>query len=73
MRLFRNRNQKAVNPRQEKLAAGIAGKIISWQRKTADHLNGQAAGLSPKGILLLLILFCVLFAAVNLYLLIHSI
>ncbi len=72
MRLFRNRNQKAVNPKQEELAAGIASKIISWQRKTADHLNAKTAQLSPKLRLLLLILFCVLFAAVNLYLLIQS-
>ncbi|MFC4212447.1 hypothetical protein ACFOWA_14705 [Pedobacter lithocola] len=72
MRLFRKR-QTAVNPKQEELAAGIARKIIGLQTKAADHLNGKAANLSAKSRLFLLILFCVLFAAINLYLLIHSI
>lgn len=72
MKLFRKR-QTAVSPKQEELAAGIAEKIIRWQTKAADYLNGKAVHLSAKTRLFLLILFCVLFAAINLYLLIHSI
>lgn len=72
MRLFQN-TKKAANPEQEELAAGIATKIISWQTKLADHLNGKTAKLSPKARLLLLLVFCIMFAAVNLYLLLHSI
>lgn len=72
MKLFQKR-QTAVNPKQEELAAGIAGTIIGLQTKAAEYLNGKTAHLSAKTRLFLLILFCVLFAAVNLYLLIHSI
>lgn len=72
MKLFRKR-QTAVSPKQEELAADIAEKIIGWQTKAADYLKGKAAHLSPKAKLFLLILFCAMFAAVNLYLLIHSI
>ncbi|MGY4539444.1 hypothetical protein ACVW0P_003878 [Mucilaginibacter sp. UYNi724] len=72
MKLFRKK-LLAVNAKQEELAAGIARKIIGLQTKAADYLNGKAAHLSAKSRLFLLILFCVLFAAINLYLLIHSI
>ncbi|MFC3559492.1 hypothetical protein [Pedobacter jamesrossensis] len=72
MKLFRKK-PLAVNVKQEELAAGIAGKIIRWQTKAADYLNGKSAHLSAKARLVMLILFCVLFAAINLYLLIHSI
>ncbi|MES2458250.1 MAG: hypothetical protein V4594_22015 [Bacteroidota bacterium] len=72
MRLFR-RKQIAVNPKQEELASTIAGSIIGLQTKAAGYLNSKTAHLSAKTRLLMLILFCVLFAAINLYLLINSI
>lgn len=62
-----------VSPKQEELAAGIAGMITRLQTRTSDYLNGKTAHLSAKARLFLLILFCVLFAAINLYLLIQSI
>jgi len=72
MRLFRKR-QTAVSQKQEELAAGIAGKILRWQTKAAEYLNGKTAHLSREATLFLLIVFSTLFAAINLYLLIHSI
>ena len=72
MRLFRKK-PGAVNVKQEELAANIAGRIIRWQTRAADYLNGKTAYLSPKAKLFILILFCALFAAINLYLLINSI
>ncbi|HEK19748.1 MAG TPA: hypothetical protein ENO28_04770 [Bacteroidetes bacterium] len=72
MRLFQKR-QTAVNQKQEELASTIAGTILGLQTTAADYLNGKAAHLSGKARLFMLILFCVLFAAINLYLLINSI
>ncbi|EHQ25490.1 hypothetical protein [Mucilaginibacter paludis] len=72
MKLLRKR-QTAVSPKQEELAAGIAGTIIGLQTKAADYLNEKASHLSGKARLFMLILFCVVFTAINLYLLIHSI
>lgn len=72
MKLFR-RNTTNSNPRQEELAGSIAGRLIYWQTKAADYLNGRTKHLSAKTRLVLLILFCILFAAINLYLLFHSI
>lgn len=72
MKLFR-KNRKAGNPRQEAIAEGIAAGIIRYQRQLAAYLNRRAQHLSLKTRLILLILFCLLFAAINLYLLIHSI
>ncbi len=72
MRLFKRKNLP-VNTKQEELAAGIAVRIIRWQTQIARYLNGKTKDLSAKAGLTLLILFCVLFGAINLYLLIHSI
>lgn len=72
MRLFK-RKILPVNTKQEELAVNIAGKIIKWQTKAANYLNGKAKDLPAKSRLMLLIVFCVLFAAINLFLLIHSI
>lgn len=72
MRGFRKK-PGTVNVKQEELAAGIAAKIIRWQTRAADYLNGKTAHLSKKTKLSILIVFCSMFAAINLYLLIHSI
>lgn len=72
MKLFR-KNRKAGNPRQEELAGRIAGSIIERQTRIAAYLNGKTRHFSRRQMLLLLIVFCLLFAAVNLYLLIGSI
>lgn len=72
MRLFRKRTRDA-SPKQEAIALDIAGRLLRFQRKLADRLNKGAAGLPPNTVKVLLILFCLLFAAVNLYLLINSI
>lgn len=72
MKLFRKK-QPLYNPRQEELADSIAGCIIRWQTRIAGYLNNSTKDLSDKTRLMLFILFCVLLAAINLYLLIHSI
>jgi hypothetical protein len=72
MRLFR-KNKIAGHPRQDDLAGRIAGRIISVQERLASCLNSKTRHLSRRTKLLLLIVFCLLFAAVNLWLLIGSI
>lgn len=73
MRLSCKKQIPDSSPKQEKLAAGIAGNIIRWQTRIAVYLNSKTKDLSGKSLLILLILFCALFAAINLYLLIQSI
>ncbi|KAA8480077.1 uncharacterized protein DUF3989 [Arcticibacter tournemirensis] len=57
----------------ERLAAVIAGRIISAERKIASCLNKTVARLPPKVRIAILGLLSLLFAAYNLYLLISSI
>lgn len=72
MRLFKRR-QKQASQKQEAIALGIAERLLRFQRKLADRLNKGAAGLPLNTVKVLLMLFCLLFTAVNLYLLINSI
>lgn len=72
MRLFRKRIREA-SPKQEAIAVCIAERLLRIQRKLADRLNKGTAGLPPYTVKVLLTLFCLLFAAVYLYLLINSI
>jgi hypothetical protein len=70
MRIFKK--QAAASPKQEELAGRIAGSIIRRQIQIAGYLNGKTKHLSGQRKLLWLILFCVVFAAINIYLLINS-
>lgn len=72
MKFFGNKTRSG-NLRQEELADRIAKNIIRWQTRIAGYLNNRAKGLSEKARLYLLILFCVLFATLNIYLVIRSI
>lgn len=71
MKLFKERAKQA-NPKQDAIASEIAKTLLRLQRHLADQLNSVAARL-PIGIVrLLLMLLCILFAAVNIYLLVQS-
>ncbi len=72
MKLFR-KNKTATGPRQEELAGRIAGRIVSIQERLATCLNNKTRHFSRRRKLMLLIVFCLLFAAVNFWLLIGSI
>ncbi|MGN8068403.1 hypothetical protein [Mucilaginibacter sp. 22184] len=72
MKLFR-KNRTATGPKQEELAGKIAGRIVRLQVRIAGYLNNRTKHFTRKRKLLLLIVFCLLFAAVNLWLLISSI
>lgn len=73
MKLFRKRKRTALRPRQEKMAANIAGRIVRVQSRIADRLNERTRHLTRRQKLVWLILFSLLFGAVNLWLLIGSI
>ncbi|GEM_PF-3275161 len=72
MKVFR---KKPLPPSasNERLAAAIAGRIISAERKIAACLNTAVARLPPKVRMAILGLLSLLFAGYNLYLLISSI
>lgn len=73
MKLFRKKKKVTDNPRTEELANRIAGRIVRVQHRLADYLNAKAFGVDNARKRLYLILFILLFGAVNLWLLIGSI
>jgi hypothetical protein len=72
MNLFRKK-QGDSNIRQEETAGKIAARIIRVQTRMADYLNSKTRNLSAQAKLMLFVLFCAAFAAINLYLLIQAI
>ncbi len=54
------------------IAERIAGRLLYYQRKTADYLNRKTAGMSRKLLLLLLAGFCLASGSYCLYLLIKA-
>lgn len=72
MKFLRKKEAKS-STRSEELATRIAGNIIRLQTGVAHYLNNRTTHWSKRTKLSLLIMFCVLFAAGNLFLIIHSI
>lgn len=68
MKLFGKRWEK-LSPRQDVLAAELAGRIVRNQRRLADWLNRKTAGLTVRGWLLILVAFCIAFGSYCLWLL----
>jgi hypothetical protein len=63
MKLFKQRTEKQLNQQQQDMAGKIATGILNGQRKIADQLNRQTAGLSKKAWLWLLVGFCLTFGS----------
>jgi len=63
--------EKPLSAGQEKLAARIAGRILSMQRKTADYLNDRTAKVSAKTWLIVLMVFCGITGTYLIYLLVQ--
>jgi hypothetical protein len=72
MSLFR-KSKKVDNKRQEVLASRMAKAIICRQTLIAAYLNHKTRNWSEKTSLYLLLVFCVVFAAINTYLITQSI
>ncbi|TCC98484.1 hypothetical protein [Pedobacter hiemivivus] len=58
MRLFNKRKKRPLSSKQEQTAGRIALAILGYQQRVADYLNGKTEGVSSKGWLILLVLFC---------------
>lgn len=72
MKLLRKIRAQRLSPKQEQLAARLAGRITAAQHRAADWLNGKTARLRPGTWLALLVLFCAAGGAYCLYLLIAA-
>lgn len=72
MKFLRKKGTKS-SARYEELTTRIAGNIIRLQTGVAHYLNNRTTHWSKRTKLSLLIMFCVLFGAGNLFLIIHSI
>ncbi len=70
---FLRKRQANNSTNSEELAGRIAGNIIRVQTGFAHYLNSRTTHWSERTRLTLLIVFCVLFAAANLFLIIYSI
>ena len=66
----RKEQQAAVN---EKLAEKIAGKILCVQSGIAGFLNGKTKMLSTMGKKIILLVFCLVFGMLSLWILISAI
>lgn len=71
MRVLRKKKvMERPTTQHEELAGKIATTIIRAQTYLADYLNAKANKLSKKEKLILFVAFNILFAAVNIYILI---
>ena len=73
MGLFRKRKQKALTERQEKLAGQVAAAIIRRQTQAAGYLNRKTQYWNKSSKIIALLLFCLLFGGISLYLLLKAI
>ena len=71
MNLFHKRKPKSY-PKAEALAERIAGRIIRRQSRIAGYLNRKTQYWNKASKLIALLLFCLLFGSLCLYLIIKS-
>lgn len=69
MNLFKKQKEKKLAAGQEKIAEGIAGRILKAQRRIADYLNGISRNWTPSRWKFLLVTFCLNFGSYCIYLL----
>jgi hypothetical protein len=73
MSLFWKRNkERALNPRQEKIAGKIASVIIRRQIQVAGYLNRKTQYWNKTSKVIALLVFCMVFGGISLYLLIEA-
>jgi len=74
MGLFRKRKQnKLLTSRQEALAGKVAAVIVYHQARIANYLNRKTAYWNKRAKITALLLFCLAFGGISLYLLIKAI
>lgn len=71
MKLFRKRPAE-LSGRQQAIAEQIAGRILVWQRRSADYLNDKSSELSIRTWRIMLLGFCLVFGFYCGYLLLQG-
>ena len=73
MGIFWKRDRhRVLTDRQERLAARVAANLIRRQTKIANYLNRKTQYWNKSSKVIALILFCLAFGGVSLYLLIKA-
>jgi hypothetical protein len=65
--------RKPLTDRQEKLAGQVAAAIVRRQTQVANYLNRKTAYWNRSAKITALVLFCLAFGGISLYLLIKAI
>jgi hypothetical protein len=74
MGIFWKRNRhKLLTDRQERLAARVALGIVRRQTQVADYLNRRTQYWNRSSKLIALVVFCLVFGGISLYLLLKAI
>jgi len=73
MGLFRKRKAKHLTAREERLAGQVAALIVHRQTQVANYLNRKTAYWNRSAKLTALLLFCLVFGGISLYLLLKAI
>lgn len=71
--LFKRRKIAIENPIKDKAAKGIAKFLMIMQTKFSDFMNKRTKNISPKGLRLSLIVFCVFGGGFSIYLIAQAI
>ncbi|MFN0290131.1 hypothetical protein [Pedobacter helvus] len=69
MNLFKKHKEMKLGSGQEKIAEGIAGRILKAQRRIADYLNAISKDWTPYRWKFLLVTLCLSFGSYCIYLL----
>lgn len=71
--LLRKKNTGIENPLKDKTAKGIAKLLLRVQTKFSDFMNKQTKNISPKGLKIIMVIFCVFGGSFSLYLIAEAI
>lgn len=73
MGLFRKRRHQPLTDRQERLAGKVASAIVRRQMRVAGYLNRKTQYWNNSSKIIALVLFCLVFGGMSLYLLMKAI
>ncbi len=71
--LLKKKKTGIENPLKEKAATGIAKFLLKVQTKFSDFMNEQTKNISPKGLKMIVIVFCVFGGGFSIYLIAEAI
>lgn len=73
MGLFRKKRNKTLTARQEALANKVASALIRRQNQVAGYLNRKTQHWNKASKITALVLFCLVFGGISLYLLARAV